>query len=107
MIRSLASFAVVVTTLVSTIGAGEALAAGDAGRGRKVTEKWCALCHAVSGARKPTAPAFSSIVRRAGRDDAYLRDFLEDDHFPMTMHRLFEHEKEDVLEYFRLLRTRR
>jgi hypothetical protein len=36
-----------------------------------------------------------------------LRDFLEDDHFPMTMHRLIEHEKEDVLEYFQSLRSER
>ena len=105
MIRLIMLLAGAVTTLASTPGASEALAAGDAERGRKVTEKWCVLCHAVAGAPKPTAPAFSSIVRRAGRDDAYLRDFLEGDHFPMTMYRLFEQEKEDVLEYFRSLRT--
>jgi hypothetical protein len=76
MIRLIMLLAGSVTTLASTLGASEALAAGDAERGR-----------------------------RAGRDDAYLRDFLEGDHFPMTMYRLFEQEKEDVLEYFRSLRT--
>ena len=65
------------------------------------------LCHAVAGARKPTAPAFFAIVRRPGRDDEYLRGFLEDDHFPMTMYPLFSQEKEDVLAYFRSLRTKR
>ena len=78
--------------------------AGDAARGRRVTEKWCVLCHAVAGARRPTAPAFAAIVRRAGRDDAYLRQFLDDDHFPMTTYRLFENEKQAVLAYFRSLR---
>lgn len=105
MIRVLILTAVLI--FAATISAGNLLAAGDAERGRKVTEKWCVLCHAVAGARKPTAPAFSVIVRRSGRNDATLRGFLEDDHFPMTMYRLFEHEKEDVLAYFRSLRSRR
>ena len=79
----------------------------DANRGRQITEKWCALCHAVAGVRKPTAPAFAQIVRRPGRDDVYLRNFIDGDHFPMTIYRLFGNEKEDVLEYFRALRTKR
>jgi hypothetical protein len=65
------------------------------------------LCHAVVGARNPRAPSFQTIVRRAGRNDAYLRGFLEDDHFPMVMHGLVDRDKEDVLEYFRSLRRRR
>ena len=85
----------------------KAWAAGDADHGRKVTEKSCVLCHAVAGARNPRAPSFQSIVRRQGRNDAYLRGFLEDDHFPMVMHSLIERDKEDVLEYFRSLRRRR
>jgi len=63
--------------------------------------------HDSCGKRKFTAPAFATIIRRPRGTDAYLRDFLEGDHFPMTMHRLFEYEKEDVLEYFQSLRKRR
>ena len=96
----------VLVALGVTIGARDALAAGNAERGRRVTEKWCILCHAVAGARKPTAPAFATIVRRPGRGDAFLRDFLEDDHFPMTMYRLFDQEKEDILTYFQALRRK-
>ena len=90
-----------------TLAIGQTAVDSAAERGRRVTEKWCRLCHAVPGARKPTAPAFSAIVRRPGRDDNYLRDFLEDDHFPMTIYRLFPQEKEDTLAYFRSLRPRR
>lgn len=77
---------------------------GNVENGRRVTGKWCVSCHAVAGARNPSAPSFAEIARRPKRDDAYLRQFLEDDHFPMTMHRLFENEKEDVLAYLRSLR---
>lgn len=80
------------------------LSAGNVENGRRVTEKWCVSCHAVAGARNPSAPSFAEIVRRPRRDDAYLRQFLEDDHFPMTMYRLFDHEKEDVLAYLRALK---
>jgi mono/diheme cytochrome c family protein len=80
---------------------------GDAARGRGVVEKWCSLCHDVGGNRaRATAPAFAEIVRKPGRDAAYLRDFIDDDHFPMTMHRLFEQERNDVLAYLVSLRGR-
>jgi cytochrome c553 len=95
-----------IVAFAATIGAGDTLAAGNAERGRRVTEKWCVLCHAVAGARRPTAPAFAAIVRRDGLDEAYLRQFLKDDHFPMTTYRLFDQEKEDVLTYFQSLRKR-
>jgi len=73
---------------------------GDAARGRAVVEKWCSLCHDVgTNSASATAPAFADIVRKPGRDAAYLRGFIDDDHFPMTMHRLFEHERNDVLAY--------
>jgi mono/diheme cytochrome c family protein len=77
---------------------------GSPENGRRLTEKWCVQCHAVAGARRPTAPSFADIAAKAGRDDKYLRGFLEDDHFPMTMHRLFENEKEDILAYLKGLR---
>jgi cytochrome c2 len=79
---------------------------GDAERGRKITEKWCVLCHAVAGAKAPTAPAFADVVRRPGRDETYLRRFLNDDHFPMTMFRLRDDERDDVIAYFRTLKNR-
>ena len=104
--QAIALSAAALVAFVATIGARDALAAGNAEHGRQVTEKWCVRCHAVAGARKPTAPAFAAIVRRPGRDDAFLRGFLEDDHFPMTMYRLFDQEREDVLAYFQALRRK-
>jgi mono/diheme cytochrome c family protein len=78
---------------------------GDAARGRAVVEKWCSLCHDVGSNRdKATAPSFAEIARRPGRDAAYLRNFVDDDHFPMTMHRLFDQERDDVLAYLMSLR---
>jgi cytochrome c2 len=78
---------------------------GDAARGQAVVEKWCSLCHDVGANRdKATAPSFAEIARRPGRDAAYLHNFIDDDHFPMTMHRLFEQERNDVLAYLSSLR---
>lgn len=77
---------------------------GNPENGRVLTEKWCVQCHAVAGARRPTAPSFPDIAAKSGRDTSFLRGFLEDDHFPMTMHRLFENEKEDILAYLKALR---
>jgi len=45
------------------------------------------------------APAFEKIVRREGRDEAYFARFMQEDHFPMTTFRLFDHEKADVVAY--------
>jgi len=68
-------------------------------------EKWCSFCHNVGTNRdKATAPSFAEIARRPGRDAVYLRNFIHEDHFPMTMHRLFEQERDDVLAYLVSLR---
>ncbi|MEX0344330.1 MAG: hypothetical protein AB3N20_05370 [Rhizobiaceae bacterium] len=45
------------------------------------------------------APPFEQIVLWSGRDRDYLLRFIQEDHFPMTMFRLFDHERADVLEY--------
>jgi cytochrome c len=44
-----------------------AWADGDAGRGRKVYERWCAGCHAIGGATRPLGPDLAGLIgRRAG-----------------------------------------
>lgn len=79
---------------------------GDPARGKAVVEKWCSLCHNVgTNSDKATAPAFADVVKRPGRDATYLRNFVDDDHFPMTMHRLFEQERDDVLAYLLSLKN--
>lgn len=95
----------------------DAPAPGDAARGRQIVEKWCGTCHAVAAnreakpsrasraARAPSAPPFAEVARRSGRDDAYFRNFLAGDHFPMPTYRLFEHERDDVVAFLRSLRN--
>jgi mono/diheme cytochrome c family protein len=70
-------------------------------RGSAVVDTWCRLCHVRTKAEKSadTAPPFQEIVHRPGRDKAYLRAFLDEDHFPMTTFRLFDNEKDDVVDY--------
>lgn len=84
-------------------------AATDApGRGRRVVDEWCRLCHLRAGQppRQGMAPSYEEIVRRPGRDEAYFNRLLHEDHFPMTTFRLFEHEKQDVLAYLMWLQRR-
>lgn len=70
-------------------------------RGKAVVDEWCRFCHVRTAAeRSPDmAPPFEEVARRPGRDKAYLRAFMDEDHFPMTTFRLFDHEKDDVVEY--------
>jgi hypothetical protein len=77
-------------------------------RGSAAVDTWCRMCHVRTKAEKSPdlAPPFQEIVERPGRDKAYLRAFLDEDHFPMTTFRLFDHEKDDVVAYILSLRSK-
>jgi len=49
------------------------------------------------------APSYEELVLREGRDRAFYRRFMREDHFPMTTFRLFEHEKDDVVAWLMAL----
>jgi cytochrome c553 len=70
-------------------------------RGKAVVEKWCRMCHVQTAAEKSPdmAPPFQEIANREGRNFAYIRNFLDEDHFPMSTFRLFDHEKDEVAAY--------
>ncbi|QCK88502.1 hypothetical protein E8L99_23440 [Phreatobacter aquaticus] len=88
--------------------AGAQEAGSSALRGRRVVDEWCRLCHLRAGQppRQGMAPAYETIVRLPGRDEAYFSRFLHEDHFPMTTFRLFENEKQDVVAYLLWLQRR-
>lgn len=74
-------------------------------RGVRIVDEWCRMCHQRT-TDKPDpdmAPPYEQIVRRPGRDEAYFVHFLQEDHFPMTIYRLFDHEKADVVAYLMAL----
>lgn len=73
--------------------------AGDPERGKAVVAQWCSTCHSVAGTEgdKTRAPTFEQVAQRPGRDGAYLRTFLNEDHFPMSTYRLLDDEKADVV----------
>ena len=85
--------------------AGAAYADDAVARGEQVVEQWCRSCHLRS--TDPTdpdmAPPYEVIVHRPGRDKAYFVRFMQEDHFPMTIFRLFDHEKADVVAYLMAL----
>ncbi|MCU0790834.1 MAG: hypothetical protein MUE79_07270 [Nitratireductor sp.] len=78
-------------------------------RGAAVVEEWCRDCHQRPGEkRNPSmAPPHDELVRRPGRNRAYFEKFMREDHFPMTIYRLFENEKQDVVEYLLSLQKNR
>ncbi|MCB1498594.1 MAG: hypothetical protein KDK07_02195 [Bauldia sp.] len=78
-----------------------------AARGEKVVDQWCRLCHlrAADPPNPDMAPPYEEIVERPGRDEAYFVRFLEEDHFPMTIYRLFDDEKRDVVAYLLSLKS--
>jgi mono/diheme cytochrome c family protein len=97
-------------TLGGLLLAGPAQAdAAAAARGKATVDQWCRECH-LRADDKPDpvmAPRYEDIVRRPGRDEAYFRKFLATDHFPMTIYRLFEDEKRDVVAYLMSLKKKR
>ena len=98
---------IVVSSLIGLVwcaGAGEAEEA--AARGAQVVEEWCRMCHQRIGDRRDPdmAPPFEEIVLRPGRDEAFFVRFMQEDHFPMTVFRLFDHEKADVVAWLLSLR---
>lgn len=81
-------------------------AVGDPARGLEVVRKWCAQCHAVDGTPPPKsqAPLFVDVASRQDHDQARIRAFLDEDHFPMTTFRLLPDEKDDVAAFLASLK---
>jgi hypothetical protein len=52
------------------------------------------------------APPYADIVASKAATAPGSRQFLKDDHFPMTTFRLFDHEKADVVEWLLDLQRR-
>ena len=98
----------VIACLGLLLGTLPAFAQSAEERGNAVVDTWCRLCHVRTPAAKSPdmAPPFQDIVARPGRDKAYLRAFLDQDHFPMTTFRLFDHEKDDVVAYLLSLKRK-
>lgn len=92
----------IIVTLTTSAGA---YAEDVASRGAGIVDEWCRMCH-LQPADTPDpdmAPPFEEIVKREGRDEAYFARFMQEDHFPMTTFRLFDHEKADVVAYLMAL----
>lgn len=96
----------ILACIVVTLGVPVIAHADDAAiRGARIVDEWCRMCH-LRVTDKPNsdmAPPYEEIVRRPGRDEAYFVRFLKEDHFPMTIYRLFDHEKADVVAYLMAL----
>jgi hypothetical protein len=59
--------------------------------------------HATNAADPDMAPPFEDVVKREGRNEACFVRFMQEDHFPMTTFRLFDHEKSDIVGYLMAL----
>lgn len=96
----------IAASIVVALGCPAVAYADDpSARGAEVVDQWCRMCHlrAMDKPDPDMAPPFEEIVRWEGRDEAYFARFLQEDHFPMTTFRLFDHEKADVVAYLMAL----
>lgn len=101
--------ALLVPFLILAPAAGPALADSVAvARGEAIVGEWCRDCHVREGEDPGAdmAPSYVDLVAVEGRDRAWFERFLEEDHFPMTTFRLFDHEKADVVEWLLDLQRR-
>lgn len=91
--------------IVTLCASGVAHADDAATRGAGIVDEWCRMCHqrVTDKPDRDMAPPFEHVVRRVGRDEAYFVRFMQEDHFPMTTFRLFNHEKADVVAYLMAL----
>jgi cytochrome c len=80
-----------------------ALAAGNAGQGKILAERWCVACHTASGdsVRSDAAPAFAAIARSRTPDQ--LRGWLAAPHPPMPNPSLTRSEIDDIVAYLQSL----
>jgi mono/diheme cytochrome c family protein len=105
------ALALVVTGLLALAGSGPALAAKltAAQRGAAIVDQWCRDCHQRPGEKRipDMAPPHDELVKRPGRDRAFYERFMKEDHFPMTIYRLFDNEKQDVIEYLLSLQKKK
>lgn len=82
---SIQSFGILaaITTVTVTFPA----IAGDAGTGKQLAERWCQSCHAIA-ANQPMAiteaPAFATIAKKPGFDEARVATFLLEPHPKMA-----------------------
>lgn len=84
-------------------------AAGDAGRGRQIGQRWCASCHVVSpeqAAGSPDVPSFAAMARDEDLAERLLTAFLSSPHPRMPDMSLSRSEVADLVAYIRSLRPR-
>lgn len=96
--------------VIVLVAAGTDAGAGKASRARgaALVEQWCRDCHLRPGDKPDSdmAPPYEDIVTWPGRDRAYLKRILAEDHFPMSTYRLFDDEKADVLDWLMSLKPK-
>lgn len=83
--------------------AANAWAAGDAGAGKALAERWCSGCHAVGAAGTDAAPPFTEIAKRPARPDEFFYAWLADPHPPMPRLDLSRQDIANLIAYLRSL----
>jgi cytochrome c len=84
---------------------GPAWGAGEREAGWNLARRWCAGCHVVdmSGYGADTAASFPTIARERGKDQGWLRAWLNSPHPPMPNMHLSRAEIDDVIAYLESL----
>jgi mono/diheme cytochrome c family protein len=85
-----------------------AWAAGDAGEGKRVAERWCSSCHIVdqSGRQRETAPSFAVLANNPAKSAQFLKAWITNPHPPMPNFNLTRRTVDDLVAYIRSLSTK-
>jgi mono/diheme cytochrome c family protein len=83
-------------------------AQGNAGAGKRLSQRWCASCHQVepSGPAKDSAPPFASLGVQKSKDPGWIRAWLANPHPPMQGINLSRQQIDDVVAYLQSLAPR-
>jgi mono/diheme cytochrome c family protein len=95
---------IVMAAALLALLSGSALAAGRAGEGKAIAERWCDACHQVSPEQTRASadvPSFMTVaeMRASPGDLAALEGFLADPHPVMPDMSLTRQEIRDIVAY--------
>jgi mono/diheme cytochrome c family protein len=77
--------------------------------GKRLSERWCAACHAIApnqSSANPKAPAFSELAAEPSITEYSLRAFLRTPHSTMPNFLLKPDDADDVISYIMSIKPR-
>ena len=85
--------------LLTMVGAMHTAVAQDRDNGKRITERWCSECHAltpVASGKRASVPSFAAIAAQQGITSDMIASFLLMPHATMPAFSLSRNEAQDI-----------